>query len=103
MKRKWDIPSNMTSQVCVRNVMMFLADISGDRIIAGQHTQTIPMEEIELIREKTGKEPALRGFELLSYSPNINGLDTDEECMTEVRENRDTLQCAWDWAERAAC
>jgi len=47
--------------------MMFLADIVGDRIVAGQHTQTMAMEELEKIREVTGREPALLGFELLSY------------------------------------
>ncbi len=40
------------------------------------------------------------GFELLSYSPNINYLDTDEECMTEVRENLGTLKRAWEWADK---
>lgn len=40
------------------------------------------------------------GFELLSYSPNINYLDTDEECITEVTENYGTLKRAWEWAER---
>ena len=98
MTRKWDIPSNIDAQPCVRNVMMFLADIVGDRIVAGQHTQTMAMEELEKIREVTGREPALLGFELLSYSPNINEMDTDEECMTEVRENRGTLERAWEWA-----
>ena len=91
MKRKWDIPTNLASHPSVRNVMMYLADICGDRIITGQHTQTMAMEELNLIREVTGREPALLGFELLSYSPNINMQDTDEECMKEVRENRDQL------------
>ena len=98
MTRKLDIPSNIDAQPCVRNVMMFLADIVGDRIVAGQHTQTMAMEELEKIHEVTGREPALLGFELLSYSPNINEMDTDEECMTEVRENRGTLERAWEWA-----
>ena len=54
--RKWDLPSNMESQPCVRSVMMFLADITGDRIITGQHTQTMAMEELTKIREVTGKK-----------------------------------------------
>lgn len=100
MDRKWDIPSNISAQPCVRNVMLYLADIAGDRIITGQHTQTMAMEELVKIREVTGKEPALLGFELLACSPNINMQDTDEACMTEVRENRDTLKRAWEWAEK---
>ncbi len=100
MKDLWITPSDPRAQECVKRVMAYLAEISGDRIVTGQHTQTLAMEEYEHIREVTGKEPALLGFELLSYSPNINYLDTDEECMTEVTENLGTLRRAWEWAER---
>ena len=84
----------------VKSVLKYLCDISGKKILTGQHTQTIAQEELKLIREKTGKEPALLGFELLSYSPNINYLDTDEECITEITENLGTLKKAWEWAEK---
>ncbi len=100
MKDRYITPCNPRAQECVKSVMKYLADIMGDSIVTGQHTQTIPMEELQKIREVTGKEPALLGFELLSYSPNINEEDTDEPCMTEVIENRDTLKCAYDWAEK---
>ena len=93
-------PSNSASQPCVINVMRYLAEIAGDRIVTGQHTQTMAVEEVEKIRKVTGKEPALLGFELLSYSPNINENDTDEACMTEVIENRGTLEKAYEWAEK---
>lgn len=49
-------------------------------------------EELHLIEKVTGKQPALLGFELLSYSPNINYSDTDDECMTEITENYGTLK-----------
>ena len=94
------VPSNTESQPCVARVLSYLADISGERIVTGQHTQTIPMEELVKIREVTGKEPALLGFELLAYSPNINEQDTDDACMTEVIENRGTLECAYEWAAK---
>lgn len=100
MTEIYRIPSDPDAQSCVARVMSYLADISGDRIVTGQHTQTMAMEELVKIREVTGKEPALLGFELLSYSPNINEQDTDEACMTEVRENRGTLQRAFEWAEK---
>ncbi len=94
------IPCNKNSQQCVRNVMSFLADISGDKTVTGQHTQTMGTEELHHIRSVTGKEPALLGFELLSYSPNINYLDTDDACMTEVKNNLGTLRRAWEWADK---
>lgn len=100
MSRKIDIPCNQNAQQCVRNVMRYLSDISGERIITGQHTQTMAQEELHYIEQVTGKQPALLGFELLSYSPNINYADTDEACMKEVAENYGTLKRAWKWASQ---
>lgn len=93
-------PVNPHAQECVWNVLDYLYEISGDRIVTGQHVQELGIPEYHTIVEKTGKEPALMGFELLSYSPNINYEDTDEECMKEVRENRGLLEHAWEWAAK---
>ena len=93
-------PVNPNSQECVRSVLKYLSDISFDKIITGQHTQTMAMEEFHHIKKITGHEPALLGFELLSYSPNINYFDTDVECMTEVVNNYGTLKRAWEWADK---
>ena len=70
----------------------YLHAVAGKQIITGQHTQTIPCEEIAYIRQATGKEPKLRGFELLGYSPNINYADASPECLTEVEENKGTAE-----------
>ena len=70
----------------------YLHTVAGKQIITGQHTQTIPCEEIDYIRQVTGKEPKLRGFELLGYSPNINYADASPECLTEVEENKGTAE-----------
>ena len=83
-----------------RNVLEYLAGLRGNGIALGQHTQTRAQEELLYIRNITGKEPALCGFELLAYSPNINYRESGEECLTEVEENKDTLNNAWEWAER---
>ena len=82
-----------------QRLLNYLSETAGNAIITGQHTQTNPMEEIAYIREKTGKEPLLRGFEMLAYSPNINYADASEECLTEVYENRDTMETALKWAK----
>ena len=100
MSDKLFAPADPQAQPCVKNVLEYLSDISYTKVLAGQHTQTMAQEELACIRKATGKEPALLGFELLSYSPNINYLDTDEECMTEVQDNYGTLKRAWEWAER---
>jgi len=100
MSDKIFTPTNPNAQQYVKNVLKYLSDITYEKIITGQHTQTMAMEELHQIKKITGQEPALLGFELLSYSPNINYSDTDEECMTEVTENYGTLKRAWEWAEQ---
>lgn len=80
-----------------RNLLKLLHETAGNRIITGQHTQTNPMEEVRYIKEVTGKEPKLVGFELLGYSPNINFKDASEACLTEVYENLKTMDTALSW------
>lgn len=82
-----------------RELLNYLSDIAGKHIITGQHTQTNPMEEISYIEEITGKQPKLMGFELLSYSPNINYYDAGEPCLIEIYENRGTVDTALKWAK----
>jgi mannan endo-1,4-beta-mannosidase len=83
-----------------QNVLDYLAGLRGRGIVLGQHTQTREQGELTYIHSVTGKEPALCGFELLAYSPNINYSESDEECLTEVEENKNTLETAMKWAER---
>ena len=77
-----------------QELLNYLNQVAGKKMITGQHTQTNPMEEITYIEELTGKKPKLIGFELLAYSPNINYEDASEPCLTEVYENRNTLDTA---------
>ena len=92
--------SNPNACASAKRLLNYLSETAGKAIIAGQHTQTKPMEEIDYIRDNTGKEPLLRGFELLAYSPNINYDDASQECLTEVYENRETIETALDWARK---
>lgn len=95
---KKGILTNPKASENAKKLMEYLDKISGNAIITGQHTQTRAMEETVNIEKVTGELPALCGFELLSYSPNVRLEDADEECITEVEENRGTLEQAWDWA-----
>lgn len=92
-------PVNPNATQKTKELLNFLSDHAGKAIITGQHTQTIPMEEIDYIKSKTGREPLLRGFEMLAYSPNINYNDASEACLTEVYENRNTMETARNWAK----
>lgn len=90
-------PVNLRATDHAKKLLQYLTAIGGRGIVTGQHTQTVAMEEIDKIREITGKEPALRGFELLAYSPNIRYETGDEHCRIEIDENRDTLEQARDF------
>lgn len=89
---------NPNAQPEVQRVLDYLDENRGNRLILGQHTQTMEQPELEHIHRITGKLPALCGFELLGYSPNIRLEDSGEECMTEVVNARGTLRKAWEWA-----
>jgi mannan endo-1,4-beta-mannosidase len=94
------LPCNPNTQEEARGVLEYLSTLRGRGILLGQHTQTYAQEELEYIKEVTGKKPALCGFELLSYSPNINYKESGPECLTEVEENKNTLEKAFVWAEK---
>ena len=96
--RKTPVDPNAIEEV--RNVMEYLADIEGSGILTGQHTQTMEQEELIKIQEITGKLPALCGFELLAYSPNIRLETAEEACITEVKRNQGTLEKAWEWVKK---
>lgn len=91
--------ANPNASAATKKLLNDLSETAGKAIITGQHTQTNTMEEIDYIRKETGKEPLLRGFELLAYSPNINYQNATDECLTEVYENRNTMKTALKWAK----
>lgn len=94
------IPRNQYASPEVKAVLKYLAEVSGKGIIIGQHTKTKKQEELTYIKEVTGKQPALCGFELLAYSPNINYEKSGPDCLKEVEENKNTLEEAYQWAEK---
>lgn len=93
-------PVNPNAQPEVKKLLEYFNSIEGKAILTGQHTQTVKQEELLLIQKETGKLPAICGFELLAYSPNINLEGASEACITEVEENRGTLKQAMEWAEK---
>lgn len=93
-------PVNPNATKEVKNVLDYLESIRGKGIITGIHTLTREQEELKFIEAKTGKAPALCGFELLAYSPNINWESCDEAALKELKENQGTLQQAYEWAKR---
>lgn len=98
IKRDIVVPCNENATREAIQLLQYIQNVRGKGIITGQHTQTKPMEEIQFIYELTGEYPALCGFELLAYSPNVKKIELDEEARIEVEENQGTLEEAMDWA-----
>ena len=84
----------------VHAVLDYFETIRGKGILTGLHTLTREQEELKFIEKETGKLPALCGFELLAYSPNINYPSCDEVALKELRGNEGTLELAYDWAAK---
>ena len=93
-------PCNPDASPQVRKVLEYLGELEGKGILTGQHTQTLAQPELARIEKITGKLPAICGFELLAYSPNIRRDTADAECLKEVDEAAGTLEKAWEWADR---
>lgn len=91
--------ANLNATQKAKELLNFLSETAGKAVITGQHTQTHPMEEIDYIYKETQKKPLLRGFEMLAYSPNINYQNATKECLTEIYENRHTMETALNWAK----
>ncbi len=99
-KKMIDVPCNKNASVKARKLLSYLTEISGKYILLGQHTQTRAPKELRHIEEVTGELPALCGFELLSYSGNIQWDTCDEVCLKELYENLGTLENALEWGRR---
>ena len=93
-------PVNKNATKEVKAVLDYLEKIKGQGVIVGQHTQTMAQEELWHLEKVTGKLPALCGFELLAYSPNIVRENCDDAAWEEIEKNQGTLQCAYEWAEK---
>ncbi len=100
----WDkVPVNSQAAPEAVRLLEYLVDTAGHQIITGQHTQTNPMEEREYIYQVTGSYPKLVGFEMLSYSRNIDREHSSSECLKEVDENRGTIETALRLVKETGC
>ncbi len=91
---------NLNASDEAKALVKFLYEIEGKKVILGQHTLTRKQEELEHIQQVTGKLPALCGFELLSYSGNIDWDKCDKEALDELYANLGTIENALCWGRR---
>ncbi|AEV68433.1 glycosyl hydrolase [Acetivibrio clariflavus] len=88
-----------------KSLMSYLCDIYGKHILAGQqeicgsHNYSASEAEFTYILEKTGKMPAVRGFDFMNYRGN--GLGWDDECAERViewyKEKNGIPTVCWHW------
>jgi len=86
-------------------LMSYLCDIYGKNILSGQqeicgsHNYEASEAEFTYIKEKTGKMPAVRGFDFMNY--RANGLGWDDECAERViewyKEKNGIPTVCWHW------
>lgn len=94
--------------VC-KNLMAYFKSIYDKGIISGQHTNAARGTQIEEIYKITGKYPAIRSFDLLSYTEGSNtkklphkeerSEDMGIDCHEEVAGNRGSVEEAIGWWE----
>ncbi len=82
-----------------KKLLEFLQKIYSNYIIAGQHTNTALGPEIAYIEYLTGKKPALRGFDLLSYTPATRTQDMTPHALIEIEGNKGSIEKAIEWAK----
>ncbi len=92
-----DIRPNLSDNA--KRLMGFFEKIYSKYIIAGQHTNTAVGAEITYIKYITGKIPALRGFDFLSYTPTTTTEDMTPHAIIEIEENKNSVEKAIEWAK----
>jgi Beta-mannanase len=90
--------SNPNANEKTRRIMKFLAANYGKKIIAGQYAAHNESYEIEAIKNATGRLPALRGFDLIFYSPNSDwNHDGEVPLAIEWSRKGGLVSFSWHW------
>ncbi|PAD70479.1 hypothetical protein CHH83_03955 [Bacillus sp. 7586-K] len=91
---------NKDSSAGAKKLMNFFREIYGQKIITGQHTAAAHGPELDHIKKVTGKLPALRGFDLLSYSFMTDTDEPTDHKLIEIEENKGSIESAIEWSTR---
>lgn len=86
------------SKECLQ-LMEYLKSIYGKKILTGQQTTFAKGSEIKTIEKITGCRPALRGFDLMSYSLATDTLEQTPHCQEELASNPGSIEAAIQWAK----
>lgn len=64
-------PVNTHATENAKKLLEYLSEIGGQKIITGQHTQTVPMEEVQEIKHITGRTPRCAGLNCWHILPTF--------------------------------
>ncbi|HOP95637.1 MAG TPA: glycosyl hydrolase [Dictyoglomaceae bacterium] len=92
------LSNSKASDEC-KYLMEFFEKIYTNKIIAGQHTNTAVGPEFAYIKYITGKLPALRGFDLLSYSSFTITEEMKPFTISEIEGNKGSVEKAVEWGK----
>ncbi|RCW76884.1 glycosyl hydrolase [Saliterribacillus persicus] len=92
----FQLSNPFASKEC-HTILGYLKNIYGKKIITGQHTAAASGPELDHIKEITGKLPALRGFDFLSYSLKTDTVEATPHKIEEINENKGSTEKAIEW------
>ena len=81
-------------------VYRYIRDLYGHRILSGQQADAGGSEELNYLQAQTGKLPALKGFDLIDYSPSrVERGTTSQETERSVEwwEEGGIVSMLWHW------
>ncbi|WP_421871588.1 glycosyl hydrolase [Marinoscillum sp.] len=80
---------------------LFLRDYYGHRVISGQQANAGGDQELDYLNAKTGHLPAIKGFDLIDYSPSrvANGTSSEETdlALEWWNEQQGIVSMMWHW------
>lgn len=82
------------------NLMRYLCDLYGSRILTGQQIGVESTPELDIIYEVTGKYPAVYGFDFMNYSPSRTergSVCSDTELAIDWWKSGGIVTFCWHW------
>ena len=89
--------SNKNSSDSTKELMQFISQNYGKKIISGQYVSNEKNEEIEAVYNATGRKPVIRFGDLGSYSLNGRMFSKEIEAAERWAENQGVVGFIWHW------
>ncbi|MFY0625239.1 MAG: T9SS type A sorting domain-containing protein [Reichenbachiella sp.] len=82
------------------SLYQYLKDLYGKRTLSGQQSNSGGDLDLDALEEMTGKIPAIKGFDLIDYSPSrvfYGTNSTETQDLIDWVESGGIATCAWHW------